>query len=50
MYYLPQYVGVKSAEKMEEQAIRHRVMGMLCRLIRNLVWKVKLILVNGARK
>lgn len=37
-------MGVKSTEKMEEQAVRHRAMGMLCRLIRNLVWKVKLVL------
>lgn len=44
MYYLPQCVGVKSTEKMEEQAVRHRAMGMLCRPIGNLVWKVKLIL------
>lgn len=37
-------VCVKSAEKMEEQAVRHRAMGMLYRLVGNLVWKVKLIL------
>lgn len=37
-------MGIKSAEKMEEQAVRHRAMGVLCRLIGNLVWKVKLIL------
>lgn len=37
-------MGVKSTEKMEEQAVRHRAMGMLCQLITNLVWKVKLIL------
>lgn len=29
---------------MEEQAVRHRAMGMLCPLIGNLVWKVKPIL------
>lgn len=50
VYYLPQCVGVKSTEKMEGQMVRHRAMGVLCRLIRSLVWKVKLILSECSRK
>lgn len=37
-------MGVKPTEKMEEQVVKHRAMGVLYRLIGNLVWKVKLIL------
>lgn len=37
-------MSVKSTEKVGEQAVGHRAVGMLCGLIRNLVWKVKLVL------